>query len=26
MSEELGKRLMERGIETTVVHRDLGRE
>jgi UPF0042 nucleotide-binding protein len=26
MSEELGKRLMERGIETTIVHRDLGRE
>jgi UPF0042 nucleotide-binding protein len=26
MSEELGKRLMERGVETTVVHRDLGRE
>jgi RNase adapter protein RapZ len=26
MAEELGKRLTERGIETTVVHRDLGRE
>jgi UPF0042 nucleotide-binding protein len=25
-AEELGKRLSERGIETTVVHRDLGRE
>ena len=26
MAEELGRRLSERGIETTVVHRDLGRE
>jgi UPF0042 nucleotide-binding protein len=25
-AEELGKRLSQRGIETTVVHRDLGRE
>ncbi len=26
MAEELGRRLTDRGIETTVVHRDLGRE
>ncbi|HEY7043057.1 MAG TPA: RNase adapter RapZ, partial [Nocardioidaceae bacterium] len=26
MAEELGRRLSARGIETTIVHRDLGRE